>query len=150
MERNRNWPAWIALVLAGLALFVALGGRGPGFGNRWNDGPVVLQAPAAPGNVQGMPFERELNEELRGGPGHGFYHERGADMMNGRGFGPGYGYRDGWHGHGFGFFGPLAFLAGLGKLIGLGLLAWLLFRWWNNRRNQPVATTPAGHDPRVE
>lgn len=28
MENNRNWQGWAAVILAGLALFVALGGRG--------------------------------------------------------------------------------------------------------------------------
>ena len=163
MERNRNWPAWGAFILAGLALFVALGGRSHGFERRWAERDVIAVAPQAPGAPQApqtMPFDREMQREMYGRDnaegfrfGHGPMGEREGFAMGGP---------RGWHGEefrngprgGHGFFGPLALLFGLSKLIGFGLLAWLLLRMWSNRRGAapaaPAQTTPAGHDPRVE
>lgn len=148
MERNRNWQGWAALVLAGLALVVALGGRSPWGG--WGESrhmlyaqaqavPQAPQAPAAPA------MERAMQEHMRAMGGHG-------RMLEGRGFegGPMMG-----RGHGgFSFFGIFGMIGGLVKLISLALLGWLLFRLFTQRRQQAAATaaptTPAGHDPRVE
>lgn len=174
MERNRNWPAWGALILAGLALFVALGGRGNSFERRWAERDVVtaaasaasadaaaaaaaadaaaLQAPRAPQAPHGIPFDREMQREMYGrGPGAEFRFEHGP-MGRHEGFAMG-GPR-GWHGDGFrhgpwgghGFFGPLALFFGLSKLIAVGLLAWLLLRMWSNRRGAAPAT-PAPTTP---
>jgi hypothetical protein len=157
MERNRNWPAWAALILAGLALFVALGGRGNSFSQRWAERDVVAVAPAAPAAPvapQAMPFDREMQREMYGRGGDNFRFEHGP-MAGREGFAMGgpRGWQGHGHGHGF-FFGPLAFLFGLSKLIGLGLLAWLLFRMWSNRRSMasatPAPTPPPGPHPPVE
>ena len=148
MERQRNWLGWAALALAGLALLVALGGR---FG-----GPRMMayvQAPAAPAaprfeRGQPMPFADERDREFarpgRGGP-EGFapgFHGRGHQGFAREGFG----HRLGLLGFAFALVNTLA------KLVALGLLAWLLLRFFQQRRNgpPPAPTTPAGHDPRVE
>lgn len=159
MERNRNWQGWVAIALAGMALLVALGGRGP-----WNRDemravatqppPAAMAAPAAPGDRFERPFAQD---EFRAGPSesfHGpdgfrdgpdrdeFFHGGPQRWEQGFGHGP----------HGFGLFGLFGLLGGLMKLVAFGLLAWLLLRVFNQRRNTPPAapTTPAGHDPRVE
>ena len=54
MDNNRNWQGWAAVVLAGLALFVALGGR------HGSDGPPVqnwvqVQPGTGYGQGQAMP-----------------------------------------------------------------------------------------------
>jgi hypothetical protein len=93
-------------------------------------------------------LEREMERADRGAGGPAWAAGRGE---SGRHFGPGFGHR----------FGPIGFLfgllRGLGQLIALGLLAWLLLRMFNQRNSAPAApaapaapTTPAGHDPRVE
>jgi hypothetical protein len=167
MERTRNWQGWLALILAGAALVVALGGR------FWPDVamgsvaaiPAAPAAPAAPAEPAAPAWGEGRFERGRGGP-PAFMRERleremeradrhatGPAWAAGRGesghhFGPGLGHR----------FGPIGFffglLRGLGQLIALGLLAWLLLRMFNQRNSQPAApaapTTPAGHDPRVE
>lgn len=155
MERNRNWQGWVAIALAGLALIVALGGRGPWGGQRmamWAErdaAQAVPAAPAAPAAPQvapqapEAPFGRGFG---RGQDGPRFMHGQGEfrefrggpPMMMGR--------------HGPGIFGILGLIFGLAKLVALGLLAWLLLRMFNQRRSAPPAapTTPAGHDPRVE
>lgn len=160
MDRNRNWQGWAALALAGLALLVALGGRGPFgfFGDRYVSVGVAPAAPQAPGF--GPRFERGLPPEavaemerhmaeVHGHFGHGqgrFGHE--GPMAMGRGFAHGRG--------GFGLFPLFALLRGLVNLAALGLLGFVLYTVWRQRRTPPAAaagpapTTPAGHDPRVE
>jgi hypothetical protein len=135
MEQRRNWLGWIAVVLAGMALLVALGGRfDRGERAFFERGGPVVQAPSFDDNA----FER------RGSP---FAHEGFGPGRHG--FGPG--QRDFGHG-GFSPFGLIfSLLGGLTKLLAFGLLAWLLLTIFQQRRQQPPApTTPAGHDPRVE
>jgi hypothetical protein len=171
MDRNRNWQGWAALALAGLALVVALGGRGP-FGFRGQDrfvsvesvpaAPVAPAAPQAPGFGRGVPpeaaaeMERHMAEmqgrmaeaQSRMAQAHGRFGHDGP-MMMGRGFD---------HGRGgpFGFFPLFGLLRGLVNLAALGLLGFVLFTVWRQRRapaaaaSGPAPTTPAGHDPRVE
>ncbi|NTU80183.1 MAG: hypothetical protein HGA45_12380 [Chloroflexales bacterium] len=150
MERNRNWLGLIALVLGGLALVVALGGRfGPHMAYSYQAAvPAVPAAPAPDARFErgrgGPPAffsQREPQGMARGDESFG----RGHGPMMGRGFGRGHG------------FGPLGLLFGLvnlvTKLVALGVLAWLLLRLFQQRRNGPppaAPTTPAGHDPRVE
>jgi hypothetical protein len=143
MERNRNWLGLIALVLGGLALVVALGGRfGPTLVSRHQ--VAVPAAPAGP--------DARFEQGRRGPPA--FFAEQDERMARGdEGFGRGHGPmgRGFERGHGF---GPLGLLFGLfnvvSKLVALGLLAWLLLRLFQQRRNGAAPTTPAGHDPRVE
>lgn len=149
MERQRNWLGLAALILAGLALLVALGGRFSGprmvaYGYQ-EAVPAAPAAPAAPRFERGqaMPFADNLQREF------------GPSDHSARGFGPGF-----ERGHGFGprhGFGPLGMIFGLvgflTKLAALGMLAWLLLRLFKQRSAglPPAApTTPAGHDPRVE
>ncbi|MEI7645284.1 MAG: hypothetical protein WCJ55_13485 [Chloroflexales bacterium] len=172
MERNRNWQGWVAIVLAGLALIVALGWRtpwsgqqsnrsngmmwsagmmgaqpgGPGFGNPPPAAQVAPQVPQAP---TGPRFGRG-----RGGQGdQGVMPSQGNPRsMMGQG-------QMGRHSHrgGPSIFGIFGMFFGLAKLIAFGLLAWLLLRTFMQRRSAPPAappvappTTPAGHDPTVE
>jgi len=156
MNRNWNWQGWVAIVLAGLALMVALGGRSSRGGQQqmpmWSaqqSAPAVQAAPQAPGAAQAPNM-------MSGGRGFG----RGQSGQAQQGFAPGQGdFRSGPMGmmgrHSrpgiFGIFGILGMLFGLAKLVGLGLLVWLLFRVFTQRRNAaPVQTTPAGHDPTIE
>lgn len=163
MERKRNWLGWAALALGALALVVALGGRfGPG--NRMsmmNDMRAVPAAPAAP-QAPDMPYGRMFE---RGEPGErgpmAFRGERDESrFMQGR---HGESMMGGMmmerHRPGMGLFGFFWLLKSLGQLVALGLLAWLLLKLFNQRRNGPptataggpdVPRTPAGHDPRVE
>mgnify|MGYP001291835704 CR=1 FL=1 len=164
MERQRNWLGWAALILAGLALFVAFGGRfGPPRSVAFVQAADAPSAPNAAGTlrferIQPRPFAAEPDRELfrpgrdaeRFGPGAP---ERGPTIVMMRepvthhqGFG-----------HRFGKLGfALALLDALTKLAALGLLAWLLLRLFQQRRSNgngaPPAPpiTPAGHDPRVE
>ncbi|NJN16362.1 MAG: hypothetical protein HC822_08850 [Oscillochloris sp.] len=144
---NRNWQGWAALVLAGLALIVAISGRGMDR-MAW----AQMQAPVAP---QAPQFERSdefSRMHERFGPGI-MDRERGFAMDEERferRFGPGMMGHD-RHGHGF-FWGLFGLLGALTKLAALGALAWLLFRLFRQRNGTPPAapTTPAGHDPRVE
>ena len=151
MEQRRNWLGWIAVGLAGLALLVALSGRF----DRGERIAFVSGAPSAPSAPQ-APTAPEFFERGRGEP-HFFRGERGdfdREFQFGRGefrgeFGPGH------HGFGHRGFGPLGFIfgliGGLTKLVAFGLLAWLLLKLFQQRRQGPPApTTPAGHDPRVE
>lgn len=148
MERQRNWLVWLALGLAGVALLVALGGRFGGQRFGFGVPAVAVTAPEAPRFAD----ERELRrgpggppafaDEIRRGDGDRAFHGRGFD-------GPGFGHRHGFNPLGM-IFGLVNFLT---KLAALGLLAWLLLRLFQQRRNEapPAApTTPAGHDPRVE
>lgn len=154
MNGQRPWLGIVAVVLAGLALFVAVGGRfGPGrMVAVAVEPPAAVQAPVAPE----APFGRERFE---GGPRFG----ADAPFASGRYWQ--HGEFEGWRGHaGFGhgargFFWPLGLLFGLVngliKLLALGMLVWLLVRLWQQRGTPPSAaptapTTPAGHDPRVE
>ncbi len=148
MDRNWNWQGWVAIVLAGLALMVALGGRSswggrPQMTMMWSDGQSAQAVPAAPSAPQAP-------NAMPGGRGFG----RGQSSQ---GFTPGQGnFRSGPMGRHSrpGIFGVFGMLFGLAKLAGLGLLAWLLFRMFAQRRNgtppAPVQTTPAGHDPTIE
>lgn len=156
MERKRNWLGWAALALGVLALVVAVGGRfDPGGRMMAYAVPQVPAAPAAP-QAPAAPFGPRFERDERGPMAfHGqrdemrFRHERHADgmMMMGRHGGP-------W----MGIFGLFGLLKALGQLVALGLLAWLLLKLFNQRRNgpQPAAAgpdaprTPAGHDPTVE
>jgi hypothetical protein len=175
MERNRNWFGIIALILGGLALVVALGGRfGPrmayngmgGMGDYQNAAPAPPAAPAAPAvpvpPAPPAPPDARFGRG-RGGPPAAFSQQAGpgAERMGrgNQGFGPGHGPmgRDFGQGRSFGHgrgFNPLGLLFGLfntvSKLVALGLLGWLLLRLFQQRRSGPAPTTPAGHDPRVE
>lgn len=163
MDRNRNWQGWAALALAGLALIVALGGRGPfGFGDRYISAPVAPAAPVAPQAPsfgRGMApeaaadMERHMAEmqgrmaEVQGrmAQAHGRFGHDGP-MMMARGFEHGRG--------GFGLFPLFGLLRGLVNLAALGLVGYILYTVWRQRRTPaaagPAPTTPAGHDPRVE
>lgn len=152
MERNRNLVAWAALIMAGLALVVAFAGRGP-FGG-WERmavpaAPVAPAAPIPPGFEDDLREERErfrADAERFRAEGGRFFGQQGPMHR--------FGHDGPRHGFGGWFFGPLMLLKGLAQLAALGLLAWLLLRLFNQRRNPPAApavpTTPAGHDPRVE
>lgn len=161
MERKQNWLGWAALALGALALVVALTGRfGPGgrmmMVSDMRAVPAAPAAPAAPERPYGPMMERGERgpmalygerDEMR------FMHERHADQMRGgmmmdRHGGP-------W----MGIFGLFGLLKGIGQLVALGMLAWLLLKLFQQRRNGPqpatvggpdVPRTPAGHDPRVE
>jgi len=159
MNRNWSWQGWVAIALAGLALVVALGGR-MSWGNQgqmmgmWPDrqavqaqpAPQAQAAPQAPNASGGQSFGRGHRGMM--GDGQGM-----SGMMGGRGD-----FRSGpMDRHGMpGMFGLFGMLFGLAKLVGLGLLAWLLLRLFTQRRNAAAAATPAppltpaGHDPRVE
>jgi hypothetical protein len=153
MDRNRNWQGWAAIALAGLALLVALGGRGPWGGGQmsWGRGEQQYAAPPAPAAPQGPGNFRP--EQDGQGRGHGdFRFAQGQTPPRFFGAGPQGGPV--MHGRGHpGIFGIFKLLSGLTKLVALGLLGWLLLRLFTQRRNTPPAaapTTPAGHDPRVE
>jgi hypothetical protein len=173
MERTRNWQGWLALILAGAALVVALGGRfSSGATSAVAVAPAAPAAPVAPAAPDAPGWGDGRFERGRGGP-PAFVRERleremeRADRMAAAPVAPvapHWAERGGW-GHGWGHrLGPIGFLfgllRGLGQLIALGLLAWLLLRMFNQRNSQPAApagpagpnppTTPAGHDPRVE
>lgn len=157
MERNRNWQGWAALILAGLALVVALGGRG--WGNQsmaWERSSRAVQvAPVAPAQANpAMPAQPNMPSQghmQRGMMQRGMQDDFafGRPMQHGpRGMNMGRGSH---------MFFPFGMLFGLTQLIGLGLLAWLLLRLFTQRRQSPPEspagpppTTPAGHDPRVE
>ncbi len=158
MEKNRNWQGWAALLLAGLALLVALGGRdmAPRFFAAGPQAMVHVQAvPTAqpPGETFDPRFQGEFERGFRAeGQARPFYHDQRE-----RAFGPQaefYAYRH--HGPPWFFLKPLMFLFGLMQLLGLGLLLWLLYRLFTQRRGQSpggFATAPASpppHDPRVE
>lgn len=149
MERNRNWQGWLALILAGLALVVALGGRWGNQSMSWERSTRAVQVvPAAPSQVDpvaptrpDMPFRGQMREEMQRGFAFDGPMQRGPRSWD----------------HGPHMFFPFGIIFGLTKLIGLGLLAWLLLRLFMQRRQSPPAspagpapTTPAGHDPRVE
>ena len=151
MERSRNWQGWAALILAGLALVVALSGRDGLFSHGHGDRFRFVERP----NIEAVPMEPEMRAEIleelhseqfawrdqewfrEGDP-------RSIITIEQRRFGPHF------------LFGPLMFLFGLAQLIGLGLLIWLLFRLFTQKRNQPSGSAgapPANftpHDPRVE
>jgi hypothetical protein len=171
MERKRNWLGLIGVVLGGLALVVALGGRfGPqmayrGMGGGGMMGGYQNAAPAAPANPPARPQGRFAQGQA-GSPdaftqqyGRGAEHmgrgaqgfSQGRPPMMGRGFAQG---RSFGHGHGFNPLGMLFGLVnGVSKLVALGLLGWLLLRLFQQRRDgsaHAAPTTPAGHDPRVE
>ncbi|MBX0327502.1 hypothetical protein K2Z83_07395 [Oscillochloris sp. ZM17-4] len=161
MQRNWNWQGWVAIALAGLALMVAVGGRSP-WGSQqqmpmWAGQQPMRAMPQAP-NAQQAPNAPGGRSFGRGQDGQGFMpgQRDPRSMMGQRGQGD---FRSGPMGmmdrHSRpGFFGFFGMIFGLAKLIGLGLLAWLLLRMFNQRRSAPpaapVQTTPAGHDPRVE
>ncbi len=145
MGNNRNWIGWAALLLGGLALVVALGGRFAEMRGRmayvYAVGPEAAQVMPGAGSMAGERFERGRFGPSAFVDGHAYQH---GPMMVERFDGPRHG------------FGPLAMLfkliGGLTKLAALGMLAWLLFRLFQQRQQAQVAapTTPAGHDPRVE
>ncbi|NNJ10771.1 hypothetical protein EKD04_010565 [Chloroflexales bacterium ZM16-3] len=164
MNRNWNWQGWVAIALAGLALMVAIGGRSP-WGSQqqmpmWSGQQSMRAMPQAPNAQQapdasgGRSFGRDQNSQgfvpsqrdprsMMGQRGHDDFRSGPMGMMD-RHSRPGT----------FGIFGIFGMLFGLAKLIGLGLLAWLLLRMFSQRRNAapitPVQTTPAGHDPTIE
>jgi len=163
MNRNWSWQGWVAIALAGLALVVALGGRSSWGNSSWgNQGqmmPMWSNQQAAP-HAQVAPQAQAPNNN----PGQNFGRGHRGMMGNGQGMmGNGQGMMgrgDKQRGGGMmmmgrsGMPGIFGLLFGLAKIVGLGLLAWLLFRMFTQRRNaaQPPATplTPAGHDPTVE
>jgi hypothetical protein len=146
MERSRNWPAWIALALAGLALVVALGGRADQGGWRPHKEFAFGSAQAGRG-----PDARFFHEEMRpDAPAAPLEPDIDRFMQRGEGFGP-RGDVMMWREHhrGPGFLGLLGPLFLLSQLAGLALLGWLIFKLISDRRNPPAATPPAP-DPRVE
>jgi hypothetical protein len=131
MDGNSRWQGWAALALAGLALFIALGGRQqPTYVVQAPVAPAAPAAPVAPGafDQRGPAFG-----DQRAQPGPGFFNEE-----RGRAFGemrdPGFhGQRGPWgHGRMHGF-GPFGFLFGIVKLIGFLLLGFLLLKLLSRR-----------------
>ncbi|MFV9505185.1 MAG: hypothetical protein AB4911_11540 [Oscillochloridaceae bacterium umkhey_bin13] len=166
MNNRPNWLGIGALVLAGLAVLIAMGGffrsmmfdRTMAYGNA----PMAqVQAnPAAEPGRRGPPaFVYERFEGRNGGP-PAFVRERFED----RNSGPPAKMRGNDHAHGAMMMGqrpgmhPLVMIFGLidavSKVVALGLLAWLLLKLYQQRQpagpSGPAPTTPAGHDPRVE
>lgn len=143
MERQRNWPGWAALLLAGLALFVALGGRSPFSNVAERAAPWVEPPRAAPAAPDFRERADALREEFRQGRFDG---ERRvwSDAHPRDFFGPPW----------YAIFWPLKLLFGLAQLVALGLLIWLLFRLFSQRRSQPPGgpqpTAGAPYDPRVD
>ncbi len=154
--RRSNWPAWLALGIALLALLVAFGSAAM---SRWTamtmwSMPRWSTEQAAPAMPPGL---RE-----RGGRGQfmppGLYDRggRGQVVPPGIAGGPGHRHMGGWDLIG-GFF---RLIDGLLKLAALALLIWLGVLIFRQRRTPPAAatppapppppTTPAGHDPRYE
>jgi predicted lipid-binding transport protein (Tim44 family) len=152
MERTRNWLGWAALAMSALALVLVLVGRS-GPSERMlarHEMRAVPAAPAAPQTPPGPLFERGERSE-RDEP-H-FMHGRHGGMMMGEM------HFDRQHKPWMGIFGLFGLLKAFGQLVALGVLAWLLLKLFNQRRNGPPAATaggpdiprtPAGHDPRVE
>ncbi|NTV64442.1 MAG: hypothetical protein HGA65_13020 [Oscillochloris sp.] len=156
MNRNSSWQGWVAIALAGLALFVALNGRmssgSMAWGSQaqtmpmWSSQQAAPAAPQAADDTTGQSFGRGHHGMRGDGPGM-------SEMMSqGRGD-----FRSGpmmSHHSKPGFFNIIGMLFGLAKLVGLGLLVWLLFRIFSQRRNAATPTqtplTPAGHDPTIE
>jgi hypothetical protein len=144
MDGNSRWQGWAALALAGLALFIALGGRQqPAYVMQAPAVQAVPAAPAAPGQFdqRGPAFE---------GRGPGFYAER-RPVFEDRG--PGFhGQRGHWgYGRPHGF-GPFGFLFGIVKFVGFLLLGFLLlkllsrrFGWRRHWGGPPWAYGPHGH-----
>ncbi|MEF3274083.1 MAG: hypothetical protein K6356_06710 [Chloroflexus sp.] len=164
-QRRTNWPAWLALGIALVALLVALGSlmmsqraiRTVQTMPRWSDQPVTPSTP--PGWQQ----RRERGQVVPPGwqqwgepgqvvpPGWQQWGERGQIVP------------PGWQHHGMpgmmnerGWFSSLlGLLDNLLKLAALVLLIWLGIHIFRQRQNPPAAPpppplTPAGHDPRVE
>jgi hypothetical protein len=163
MENGRNWQGWAALLMAGLALFVALSGH-MNFSFSLSDGgatavapvptfrfdkgqtvplpnqdtpPQLNPVPAQPVAPQGPQLKLQppvAPDAPQGWPG----------WHNARGFGPFGG------GGGFGG-GPFAFLPRLLPVIGIGLLAWFFFfrrrGHWQQRQAARRATTPLQSPP---
>ncbi|NJM05549.1 hypothetical protein HC891_04055 [Candidatus Gracilibacteria bacterium] len=103
MERSRNWPAWIALALASMALFVALSGRSDRHG--WHDRDVIFGS----AHAERGPDVRFFQDEVRPGiPAAPAAPESDRFMGRGEGFGPRGDMM--WRGHhrGPGFFSFLA------------------------------------------
>ncbi len=164
MERSRNWLAWLALALAGLALLAVLGvGLVATRFITATSAPVAapaVQAPAAPQASQPPvgPGGR-FAERGRGGPPAFFaerpeHHGAGPSLMHGAARHGGHQHGGFWPWHGLGWLGvAFGLLRGLAQLVAIALLAWLLLRLFQQGRGgqPPVSpTTPAGHDPRVE
>ncbi len=169
MERSRNWLAWLAVALAGLALLAVLGvglvaARFMATTGAPTAAPAV-QAPAAPqaGQPPYGPGGR-FAERGRGGPPDFFAErpERGAgpSRMHGTARHGGHQHGGFWPWYSLGWLGvAFELLRGLAQLVAIALLAWLLLRLFQQGRGgqPPTApatpagpTTPAGHDPRVE
>ncbi len=161
MQRNHNWQGWVAIILAGIALMVALDGRSPrsnqqSSGMMWSAGPMGAQQgfpgfgnapPAAqvdPQAAQAQPSGRAQRDQRNQGTW-----KTPKPMMDQSMMGQGMMGRQGHRG----MFGIIGMFFGLAKLIAFGLLAWLLLRTFMQHRHAPTATpptTPAGHDPTIE
>lgn len=141
MQRHGNWQGWVAMILAGLALMVALGDRVP-WGRQSDSVQVVAQQAVQPSVREERP-ERGNHHAMRMMPGSRDDHVV-PSMRSSR------------HEAGFALsrqpdmFGVFGMLLGVAQLIGLALLAWLLLRLFAQRRDAATPMTPAGHDPRVE
>ncbi|HUS16158.1 MAG TPA: hypothetical protein VM536_14260 [Chloroflexia bacterium] len=174
MERNRNWQGWAAVILAGLALLVALGGRsgadGGGAGWRFHTAdtgrgapPVqVMPAPVAP--VAPAPQAAPMQPAPQAVPGQagppagapsfggGYWMPAPPPTMHFGPVGPGdYGADSGpltIQGRMHALLGfPFRFLGALLQLLGLILLAWLFSRLVRGR-GMPWASAPGGEAAR--
>lgn len=147
MDGNSRWQGWAALALAGLALFIALGGRQqqPAYvvqapGAAYGDSAATAQSAANDAQRAAADARRAADDAQRGVRGNergygpaapgfgddrgGFYDQRGPDAYDHHG--PwGYGRPHG--------FGPLGFLFGILKFVGFLLLGLLLLRFIGRR-----------------
>ncbi|RRR77696.1 MAG: hypothetical protein EI684_01270 [Candidatus Viridilinea halotolerans] len=155
MKLQRNWIAWAALVMAGFALVLALGGR---MADRRAQMMGAMAQPAA--QAQAWQEERgepptAVRERFEGGfpPGRAEGLRRDGPPAFAQGGAMSPMAMAAHHGPRHGFF-PLMMLFGLinalAKLVAMVMLAWLLWRLFQQNRANTVPTTPAGHDPRVE
>lgn len=159
MEQRKSWIPWIALVMAGFALVLVLGGRMADRRAMMMTGAMAqpaAQAQVGPEERGGPPAA--MSERFEGGfpPGRAEGLRRDAPpaaFAEGRTMPPMAMAMAAHHGPRHGFF-PLMMLFGLinavAKLVAMVMLAWLLWRLFQQKQANAVPTTPAGHDPRVE
>lgn len=174
MNGQRNgWQGWVALLLAGFALFVAFGSRSngmmgfqPGANNYTQRNWMMPQAPQLQQAPQGQNVQPQVPSDIQGATqntqrsvGRGRDRMQSSMMQGGMMQGSMMQNNDGAFNRnnmrssmlscGFMAGGLLGMLGGILKLLGLATLAWLAIRFFSRRHQgtQPVTAQPIATSP---